>query len=117
MTTTSPAPLSDTARRNGVPATLADATALTPGQRLDVICRVFLHLEAMTPADLATVPTNDAGEHVFDSLLGLTLYTELTQHLGEKPLELSKFDHGKFETFVGVNELVGLAYAELQKRS
>ncbi|TCK65835.1 hypothetical protein [Curtobacterium sp. PhB136] len=117
MTAPTPAPLSATRRRNGVPATLADAVALTTDERLEVIRRVFLHLEAMTDAELAAAPTNDAGEFVFDSLLGMDLYTEMTQHLGEKPLDLSEFVHGKFETFAGINELVGLAYDMLQKKS
>ena len=117
MTATTPAPLSATRRRNGVPATLAGAVALSADERLAIIRRVFLHLEAVTEDELNALLTNDAGELVFDSLLGMNLYTELTQHLGEKPIDLSEFAHGKFETFAGINELVGLAYDALEKRS
>ncbi|MCS6569245.1 hypothetical protein NYQ35_10555 [Curtobacterium flaccumfaciens pv. flaccumfaciens] len=117
MTASTPAPLSATRRRNGVPATLADAVTLAPDERLEIIRRVFLHVEAMSDAELAAAPTNNAGEFVFDSLLGMDLYTEMTQHLGSKPLDLSEFEHGKFETFAGINELVGLAYDALQARS
>lgn len=117
MTANPLTPLSDTRRRNGVPATLAEAVLLSADERLAVIRRVFLHVEAMTEADLAAAPTNEAGEYIFDSLLGMDLFTEMTQHLGQKPIDLSEFPHGKFETFAGINGLVGLAYEALERRS
>lgn len=105
-----------TSRQQGVPETLTKALSMSRTERMQAITNLYLYLEDMTVHELAHARNSD-GEIEFESLLGLDLYTQMTAHLGETPLQLTEFEHTTFQTLAGIEELVRRAYLKLEERS
>ena len=104
-------------RQHGVPETLTEALDMSHAERMQAITNLYLYLEDLTGHELAQAPRNADGDIEIESLLGLDLYTQMTAHLGEKPLQLTDFEHSTFQTLAGIEELVRLAYLSLDERA